>query len=196
MINKKTCIETIILYSTDFRNEDCLRTLGDIMKNKNCTLTCLVLSDNDLGEPNELNDSPFKYFLEALKTNNSLIELLLLNCKLKNENVDDICSMLCKNTKLEKLSLYNNLISDQSSFMKILSCLENKESKNKTLKELDLSKNKCNLKMTEEFLHIIKNLRDGIESLDISQNSDFLNEDIEKFVQVIQELDDKIRLLY
>ena len=189
--NKKTKLETLILFGNYIKSQDSLTLLGQILKNENCTLKSLVLSDNEIGSS---NDDNFKNFCENLSYNNSLTELLLLDCNIGNEDVNFICDMLVKNKKLEKLCLYHNNINSHEKFLQILSVFKG-ENGNKTLKELDLSKNNCKIPISEEFLDNIKNIQ--LESLDISQNFD-LNEgdDLEKFQKATKEVQDKIKIIY
>ena len=188
---KKTKLETLILFGNDIKSLDSLSLLGKVLKNNNCTLKCLVLSDNEI---NSLNNENFKSFCKDLAYNNSLTELLLLDCKIRNEDVEFICEMLKRNKKLEKLCLYNNSITSPEKFLKILSVFKGQNG-NKTLKELDLSKNNCKIPINEEFLDDIKNIQ--LESLDISQNFELTNEDDkEKFKNATTEVQDKIKIIY
>ena len=188
---KKTKLETLILFGNDIKSLDSLSLLGKVLKNNNCTLKCLVLSDNEI---NSLNNENFKSFCKDLAYNNSLTELLLLDCKIRNEDVEFLCEMLEKNKKLEKLCLYNNSITSPEKFLKILSVFKGQNG-NKTLKELDLSKNNCKIPINEEFLDDIKNIQ--LESLDISQNFELTNsEDLEKFKNATTEVQDKIKIIY
>ena len=78
--------------------------------------------------------------------------------------------------------------------MKILSIFKG-ENGNKTLKDLDLSKNNCKIPINDEFLDDIKNIQ--LESLDISQNFELTNEDDkEKFKNATTEVQDKIKIIY
>ena len=185
--------ETII-FNNDIREEDSLEVLGRVVENSRCTLKCLVLSENDLSSSN-LPNGYLSYFFNSLKRNTSLVEILMLNCNIRNDNVDDICNMLTENKKLEKLCLYNNMIDNPTKFLKILSVFCGPNPRNNTLKELDLSKNKCKLSINDEFLKIIKNLQ--IDSLDISQNFELTNTaDAEKFRKVASDVQNKIKIIY
>ena len=191
---QRTNLETLIVYNNDIKEEDSLEVLGKVVENQKCTLKCLVLSENDLSSSGHTKGY-LSYFLDSLKKNNSIVEMLMLNCKIKNENVEDICEMLIHNKKLEKLCLYNNMIDSPCQFLKILSIFCGNNPLNHTLKELDLSKNKCKLSINDEFLTIIKTLQ--IESLDISQNFELSNNsDAEKFKQVALDVQSKIKIIY
>ncbi len=103
----------------------------------------------------------------------TLKELLLLKCEIgKNKNdIEILCQMLEKNKTLESLRMFDNLINDEEAFLKILKLFSEykNELKNKTLKSLDLSKNHCNIKVSEDFLNLIEKL--NLEYLDINQNT-------------------------
>ena len=186
-------LETIIAYNIGLKDEDSISILAKIVENKNCKLKSLILSDNDISNGN----NHFIYdFFTSMGKNKSINELLLLNCHLSNDCVSYVCDMLINNKTLEKLCLYNNNIDNPNEFFKILEIFmkkENNDSKNNTLKELDISKNKCDLPINEKFLMIIKNIY--IESLDISQN--FINNaQIELFKKVAKEVQNRIKIIY
>ena len=184
----------MIIFNNDIREEDSLEVLGRVVENSRCTLKCLVLSENDLSS-STLPNGYLSYFFNSLKRNTSLVEILMLNCNIRNDNVDDICNMLTENKKLEKLCLYNNMIDNPTKFLKILSVFCGPNPRNNTLKELDLSKNKCKLSINDEFLKIIKNLQ--IDSLDISQNFELTNTaDAEKFRKVASDVQNKIKIIF
>lgn len=190
----RTNLDTLIIFNNDIREEDSLEVLGRVVENSRCTLKCLVLSENDLSSSN-LPNGYLSYFFNSLKRNTSLVEILMLNCNIRNDNVDDICNMLTENKKLEKLCLYNNMIDNPTKFLKILSVFCGPNPRNNTLKELDLSKNKCKLSINDEFLKIIKNLQ--IDSLDISQNFELTNTaDAEKFRKVASDVQNKIKIIF
>jgi hypothetical protein len=79
--------------------------------------------------------------------------------------------MLCKNKKLVSLRLFGNEFKEMNVFSKILGIFSeyNNGLKNSALKSLDLSKNSCNIKITNDFLNLIEQLK--LEYLDISQNT-------------------------
>ena len=85
--------------------------------------------------------------------------------------------MLKENKHLITIRLFGNKISDYNAFKEILgifSDYNNKPLENSTLKSLDLSKNSCNIKVTDDFMNLIKNLK--LEYLDINQNTMDKNE--------------------
>jgi len=188
-------LETIVAYNIGLKDEDSISILAKIVENKNCKLKSIILSDNDIGS----GTSHYIYnFFTSMGKNKSVNELLLLNCHLSNNCVNYICDMLVNNKTLEKLCLYNNNIDNPDEFFKILEIFMKKDntvSKNNTLKELDISKNKCDLPINEKFLMIIKNIY--IESLDISQNLNFINSvQIELFKKVTKEVQNRIKIIY
>lgn len=190
----RTNLDTLIIFNNDIKEEDSLEVLGRVVENPRCTLKCLVLSENDLSSSNTPNGY-LSYFFNSLKHNNSLVEILMLNCKIRNDNVDDICNMLIQNKKLEKLCLYNNMIDNPVKFLNILSVFCGPNPRNNTLKELDLSKNKCKLSINDDFLKTIKNLQ--IDSLDISQNFELSNTvDADNFRKVASDVQNKIKIIY
>ena len=120
-----------------------------------------------------------------------IIETVLCNDPDIIEVIDN--SELDPNTPDEYL--YNNMIDNPTKFLKILSVFCGPNPRNNTLKELDLSKNKCKLSINDEFLKIIKNLQ--IDSLDISQNFELTNTaDAEKFRKVASDVQNKIKIIF
>ena len=115
----------------------------------------------------------FKNFMKSLSNSENLEELFLISCGIgKNvEDVDTICDMLSKNKSLISLRLFGNEINTMEKFTKILEIFSEykNNSKNSTLKSLDLSKNQCNIKITNDFLNLIEKLK--LEYLDINQNT-------------------------
>ena len=125
-----------------------------------------------------------------------LKELLLLKCEIgKNkDDVDIICNMLKKNKNLESLRMFDNLINNEEDFLKILNLFTEykKELDNSTLKSLDLSKNHCNIRVSEDFLNMFDTM--NLEHLDINQNKMDENEK-EIFRNKTNNLD-KIKIIY
>jgi hypothetical protein len=115
----------------------------------------------------------FKNFMKSLSNSNSLEELFLISCGIgKNmDDVDIIYDMLSKNKSLVSLRLFGNEINTMEKFTKILEIFSEYKNdlKNSTLKSLDLSKNQCNIKITNDFLNLIEKLK--LEYLDINQNT-------------------------
>lgn len=127
--------------------------------------------NNSYNQENTNNINYFEKFMNKLGDSN-LEELFLINCGIgkTQKEVDILYDMLCKNKSLITLRLFGNNISSMSNFQKILGIFSeyNNNLKNNSLKSLDLSKNSCNLEITEEFLNIIEKLK--LEYLDINQN--------------------------
>ena len=173
----KIKMENLILICNGFGNEECLGILADILSKENkCLLKTLVLSKNFISIPPEgtkLEVNYFKKLMESISENETLEELFLINCSIgKNDNdIDILYDMLCKNKKLVSLRLFGNEFKEMNVFSKILGIFSeyNNGLKNSSLKSLDLSKNSCNIKITNDFLNLIEQLK--LEYLDISQNT-------------------------
>ena len=173
----KIKMENLILICNGFMNEECLGILSDIVSKENkCPLKTLVLSKNLIStttEGSKIEVNYFKKFMESIAENETIEELFLINCSIgKNDNdIDILYDMLCKNKKLVSLRLFGNEFKEMSVFSKILGIFSeyNNGLKNSSLKSLDLSKNSCNIKITNDFLNLIEKLK--LEYLDISQNT-------------------------
>ena len=173
----KIQMENLILICNGFGNEECLGILADILSKENkCLLKTLVLSKNLISIPPEgakLEVNYFKKLMESISENETLEELFLINCSIgKNDNdIDVLYDMLCKNKKLVSLRLFGNEFKEMNVFSKILGIFSeyNNGLKNSSLKSLDLSKNSCSIKITNDFLNLIEKLK--LEYLDISQNT-------------------------
>ena len=177
--DNKFMLENLNLYNIGLKNEDSLELLGDVLSHDKSTLQTLILNKNSIScypTPTQ-GSSPipnyFKYLMEKVGNSKTLKELLLLKCEIgKNKNdIEILCKMLETNKNLESLRMFDNLINDEDDFLKILQLFSehnNDELKNKTLKSLDLSKNHCNIRITEDFLNMIDKL--NLEYLDINQN--------------------------
>ena len=137
----------------------------------------------------------FRKFMESLE-NSNLEELFLISCGIgkNDDDVDILCDMLSKNTKLISLRLFGNEIKTMDKFRQLLGIFSeyNNNLKNSTLKSLDLSKNQCTIEIKDDFLDLIDKLR--LEYLDINQNT--MNpEDKETFRKRTNELT-KIKIIY
>ena len=188
-------LETLILIDIGISSESCLRILGDIIKMPKCGLRSLILSKNSIGTGQNLND--IIYFLDSLKENKSITELYLLSCNIENNIANKIYEMLKENKALEHLVLYDNKISEQFIFLKLLSLFsdlkENHGIFNNIMKELDLSKNNCHIKINDGFLNIIEELQ--LSSLDISQN-ELSRDGIESFKNLANRIGDRLKIIY
>ena len=195
--NNKFILDTLNLYNIGLKNEEGLKLLGDIIVHNNSTLQILILNKNqitNLQPQNKINF--FEYFMDKVAESKVLKELLLLKCEIgKNKNdVDIICNMLKKNKNLESLRMFDNLINNEEDFLKILNLFTEykKELDNSTLKSLDLSKNHCNIRVSEDFLNMFDTM--NLEYLDINQNKMDENEK-EIFRNKTNNLD-KIKIIY
>ena len=106
-------------------------------------------------------------------------ELFLISCDIgvNKEDIEILHNMLKENKYLTTIRLFGNKISDFNSFKEILgifSDYNNKTLENSTLKSLDLSKNSCTIKINDDFMNLITNLK--LEYLDINQNTMDKNE--------------------
>ena len=173
----KIKMENLILICNGFGNEECLGILADIVSKENkCPLKTLVLSKNFISIPPERSNLEVNYFkklMESISENETLEELFLINCSIgkNSDDIDILYDMLCKNKKLVSLRLFGNEFKEMNVFSKILGIFSeyNNGLKNSALKSLDLSKNSCNIKITNDFLNLIEQLK--LEYLDISQNT-------------------------
>jgi hypothetical protein len=136
-----------------------------------------------------------------MKKNNSIVELLLLNCNIGNYDVDNICSMLQENKTLEILNLYCNHVDDPEKFLQLLGMFSNVNGQCcNGLKQFDLSKNDCKLDKSEffdQFLKVLEGIR--LTSLDISQNFDLKNlpQDYDiKFKNVTEQLQKTTKIVF
>ena len=195
--NNKFILDTLNLYNIGLKNEEGLKLLGDIIVHNNSTLQILILNKNqitNLQPQNKINF--FEYFMDKVAESKVLKELLLLKCEIgKNkDDVDIICNMLKKNKNLESLRMFDNLINNEEDFLKILNLFTEykKELDNSTLKSLDLSKNHCNIRVSEDFLNMFDTM--NLKNLDINQNKMDENEK-EIFRNKTNNLD-KIKIIY
>jgi hypothetical protein len=199
MKENKIFMENLILICNAFGNEECLNILGEIIQQKEIsTLKTLVLSKNQITTQNINVPQTVNYFENFMKciVNSNLQELFLISCGIgKNPNdIQILIDMLCQNKSLTSLRLFGNEISKFEDFTKILGIFSeyNNGLKNNTLKNLDLSKNSCNIKISEDFLQLVEKLK--LEYLDINQNTMDQN-DKEIFRKRTNELND-IKIIY
>ena len=176
-----------------------LSLISDIVAEPDCPITSLVLSENNF-ELNAGND-----FFKSMEQNNSIRELILTKCQIDNEMAQGVYEMLQNNQSLISVSFHDNKINHQIDFIKILSvCLNYNQitpkdseiefiSRN-TLRNLDLSANKCRLDFDDYYLlKILGNL--DIDMLDISGNID-KHMVSDKFIQHILQNDENTKVLY
>ena len=199
MKQNKIFMENLILICNNFGNESCLDILGDILELKDiCILKNLILSKNLISTIPEGTIKPVNYFAKFMKSvaNSNLKELFLISCGIgKNRNdIEILYDMLCQNKSLVSLRLFGNEINNMEDFTKILGIFSeyNNGLKNNVMKSLDLSKNSCNIKITEQFLELIDKLK--LEYLDINQNTMDPTEK-ETFRKRTNELND-IKIIY
>ena len=174
--NNKLFLKNLIIINNNIENEECLSEIGELLLKDNCPLQKLILSKNMISTfPNQMNNNKINYFEKFMKcvAKSKLEELFLINCDIGNskEDINILYEMLKENKSLTSVRLFGNKISDMESFSKILGIFSdyNKELENKTLKSLDLSKNQCDLKIDENFMRLIENLK--LEYLDVNQNT-------------------------
>ena len=172
----KIYMENLILINNDFENEECLSIIGEALEYPDCPLQTIVLSKNLVTTQKQDNTNSINYFEKLMKSisrNKGLKELFLISCGIgKNKSdIDILYNMLCENKNLVSLRLFGNEINIMESFVKILEIFNNYKNniKNNSLKSLDISKNKCNIKVDDNFLDLVDNLK--LEYLDINQNS-------------------------
>ena len=199
MKQNKIFMENLILICNNFSNESCLDILGDILKQTDkCTLKNLILSKNTISTFPKGTSDQINHFDEFMKSvaKSNLKELFLISCGIgTNKNdIQILYDMLCQNKSLISLRLFGNEINNMEDFTKILGIFSqyNNGLKNNTMKSLDLSKNSCNIKITEQFLDLIDKLK--LEYLDINQNTMDANEK-ETFRKRTNELND-IKIIY
>ena len=170
-------IENLIIINNEIYNEECLSELGDLITKEKCPLKKLILSKNLISTfPYEYTDKTIftNYYDKFMKSvaKSKLEELFLINCEIGNdeEDVNILYEMLKENKCLKSIRLFGNKINNMKSFSKIIGIFSNynKKLENNTLKSLDLSKNNCNLKIDEDFMKLIENLK--LEYLDVNQN--------------------------
>ena len=197
-------LEYLILIDIGIFSESCLRILGDIIKLPKCGLKSLILSRNNIGinktKEKDLND--ILYFLECLKQNKTITELMMLSCNIENTIAQKIYDTLKVNKTLENLVLYDNKINEQKIFLKLLSLFSDSDENrnngnngiiNNIMKDLDLSKNNCRININDNFLNIIEELQ--LSSLDISQN-ELSKEGIESFKNLANRIGDRLKIIY
>ena len=194
----KLFLGNLILISNNIYNEECLITLGEFLKKKNCPLKKLILSKNLISTYPEDGVPSINYFEKLMKSmeQSQLEELFLLNCNLGNDvnDLNIIYEMLKNNKSLTSLRLFGNKICDMKFFAKILGIFSdyNKPLENNKLQNLDLSKNNCHLIIDDNFMKMIENLK--LKYLDINQN--YMKEDEKEiFMKKTYEMSN-IRIIY
>ena len=194
-------IENLIIINNDIKNEECLSELGDLIMKEKCPLKKLILSKNLISTyPYEYNynNTFINYYEKFMKSvaKSKLDELFLINCEIGNndEDINILYKMLKENKSLKSIRLFGNKINNMKSFSKILGIFSdyNKQLENNTLKSLDLSKNNCNLKIDEDFMRLVENLK--LEYLDVNQNM-MQSDEKEIFKKRTNELSN-IRIIY
>ena len=170
----KLFLENLVLICNEFKNEECLSKLGQIILKENCPLKNIILSKNLITTPTMSNPpiNHYKNFMENVGKS-KIKELFLISCEIgsNKDDIDILYNMLKTNTSLISIRLFGNKINNMESFTKILGIFSeyNKPLENSTLKSLDLSKNSCDIKVSTEFLNLIEKL--NLEYLDINQNN-------------------------
>ena len=170
----KLFLENLVLICNEFKNEECLSKLGQIILKENCPLKNIILSKNLITTPTMSNPpiNHYKNFMENVGKS-KIKELFLISCEIgsNKDDIDILYNMLKTNTSLISIRLFGNKINNMESFTKILGIFSeyNKPLENSTLKSLDLSKNSCDIKVSTEFLNLIEKLK--LEYLDINQNN-------------------------
>ena len=170
----KLFLENLVLICNEFKNEECLSKLGQIILKENCPLKSIILSKNLITTPTMSNPpiNHYKNFMENVGKS-KIKELFLISCEIgsNKDDIDILYNMLKTNTSLISIRLFGNKINNMESFTKILGIFSeyNKPLENSTLKSLDLSKNSCDIKVSTEFLNLIEKLK--LEYLDINQNN-------------------------
>jgi hypothetical protein len=167
----KLFLENLVLICNEFKNEECLSKLGQIILKENCPLKNIILSKNLITTPTMSNPpiNHYKNFMENVGKS-KIKELFLISCEIgsNKDDIDILYNMLKTNTSLISIRLFGNKINNMESFTKILGIFSeyNKPLENSTLKSLDLSKNSCDIKVSTEFLNLIEKLK--LEYLDIN----------------------------
>ncbi|XP_051977469.1 NACHT, LRR and PYD domains-containing protein 3-like [Xyrauchen texanus] len=125
--------------------ESGVKLLCDLLQDTNCKLNTLRLCECNITE------KQCDILTSALCSNPShLRELDLSGNKLKNTGLNHICHLLNdSNSKLEKLSLYNCGITDVASLAEVKTV--------RSLKKLDLRKNKINASSGKQLCEVLKN---------------------------------------
>src|SRR5690606_9226368 len=105
-------------------------------------------------------------FATILKANNiKLKELFLIDCKIKDDGVKFLASVLEKDTNLNELYLDSNEISDEGA-KHLVSMLKT----NKALKKLNITNNKITDKGAKFFIEALKEGEISINSIELDFN--------------------------
>jgi len=196
----KAYLETIMMINNGFKNEECLKCIGEALELPNCTIKTLILSKNLIttitDNDNNNNINYFENLMKSIGKNIGLKELYLIGCGIgeNKKDVDILYNMLCENKYLASIRLFNNLFNQFSDFRRIIEVFSDHKNnlKNSSMKILDLSKNGCDLIIDDDFLDLIDRLK--LEYLDISQNK-FKSEEKERFRDRVNALQD-IKIIY
>jgi hypothetical protein len=195
----KAYLENINIINNNFKNEECLKYIGEALERPNCTIKTLILSKNLITTINGNNNIIINYFQKLMKSigkSKSLSELFLFGCGIgkNHEDIDILYDMLCENKYLTSLRLFNNEINQFPDFHRIIEVFSDYKNnlKNSSMKSLDLSKNGCDIKIDDDFLNSIDRLK--LEYLDISQNK-MKSEKKERFRDRVNVLED-IKIIY
>ena len=170
----KLYLQNMILICNDFKNEECLGKLGELILRENCPLKNVILSKNLISTSTQANP-PVNYYEKFMKSVGKckIKELFLISCDIgiNQEDINILYDMLKENKSLISIRLFGNRINTMENFTKILGIFSdyNKPLENSTLKSLDLSKNQCSIKVDNEFMKLVENLK--LEYLDINQNT-------------------------
>ena len=195
----KAYLESIIIINNTFKNDECLKYIGEALEQPDCTIKSLILSKNLITTKNEKNNNNINYFKNLMKSigkNKSLVELFLVGCGIgKNqEDIDILYEMLIENKYLTSIRLFNNEINQFPDFHRIIEVFSDYKNnlKNSSMKILDLSRNECDLKIDDDFLNLIDRLK--LEYLDLSQNK-MKSDEKERFRDRVNALED-IKIIY
>ena len=193
----KAYLENIIIINNIFKNEECLKYIGEALERPDCTIKTLILSKNLITTKNENNNiNYFDKLMKSIGKNKSLIELFLVGCGIgkNHEDIDILYEMLSENKYLTSIRLFNNEINQFPDFHKIIEMFSDYKNnlKNTSLKILDLSRNECDIKIDDDFLDLIDRLK--LEYLDLSQNK-MKTEEKERFRDRVNALED-IKIIY
>ena len=166
-------LETLLLNSCHLDNSS-FYELGELLKSPYCKLKKLCLNMNSI--PDCIN------FFKKLKQNKSLEELYLNKTNINDNDINDIMKLI-RNTHIQTLYLYNNLISNFDDLIriiyttKVIKYVDNKIDENNSkiindqtyMENLDLSENKIIHKNEKnvKLLFEIKN-QTNLSCLDLS----------------------------
>ena len=166
-------LETLFINNCQLDNSS-FYELGELLKSPYCKLKKLCLNMNSI--PDSIN------FFKKLKQNKSLEELYLNKTNINDNDINDIMKLI-RNTHIQTLYLYNNLISNFDDLIriiyttKVIKYVDNKIDENNSkiindqtyMENLDLSENKIIHKNEKnvKLLFEIKN-QTNLSCLDLS----------------------------